>query len=63
VNLPAAVASASYNAANQLSNWAGSAFSYDLNGSLTGDGTNTYSWDALAFILSGRSPIEPLVCL
>jgi len=46
VDLPAAVTSGVYNAANQLTSWAGSTFSYDLNGNLTGDGTNTYSWDA-----------------
>jgi RHS repeat-associated protein len=40
------VASASYNAANQLTNWAGTEHSYDTNGNLTGDGSNTYSWDS-----------------
>lgn len=46
VDLPAAVSSGVYNAGNRLTSWAGSTFSYDLNGNLTGDGTNTYSWDA-----------------
>ena len=39
-DLPAAVASAVYNANNQLTSWAGTALTYDLNGNMTGDGTN-----------------------
>src|ERR1035437_4347207 len=35
VTLPTAMASATYNAGNQLTNWAGTAFTYDLNGNLT----------------------------
>jgi RHS repeat-associated protein len=46
VTLPAAVASATYNADNQLTNWAGTTYSYDLNGNMTSDGTSTYSWNA-----------------
>jgi RHS repeat-associated protein len=44
--LPQAVSSASYNAANQQTNWAGTTLSYDANGNLIGDGANTYTWDA-----------------
>src|SRR5262249_11565791 len=44
--LPAAVASASYDANNRLINWNGTPFSYDDNGNLTSDGTTTYTWDA-----------------
>ncbi len=45
--LPTAIASAAYNANNQLTQWGGNAgFTYDLNGNMTGDGTNTYGWDA-----------------
>lgn len=40
--LPAA---ATYNAANQMLSFASKTLSYDLNGNLTSDGTNTYSWD------------------
>lgn len=40
------MASATYNADNQLTNWAGTTFSYDLNGNLTSDGTSTYTWNA-----------------
>ena len=45
VNLPPALTSATYDAANKLTNWAGTAQTYDLNGNLTGDGTRTYTWD------------------
>lgn len=45
-NLPAAVASAVYNANNQLTNWGGTVLSYDNNGNLTSNTANTYSWDA-----------------
>jgi RHS repeat-associated protein len=44
--LPAAVASASYNAANEQTAFAGATLTYDQNGNLTNDGTNTYVWDA-----------------
>lgn len=44
--LPAAVTSATYNAANQLTQWGAAALSYDLNGNLTADGSKTYTWDA-----------------
>ena len=45
--LPIAVGSASYDPSNRLTAWGtNSAFSYDANGNLQGDGTNTYVWDA-----------------
>jgi YD repeat-containing protein len=44
--LPAAVASASYDAANQQIQFGGATLTYDANGNLTNDGTNTYTWDA-----------------
>lgn len=44
--LPGAVTSASYDAANELTNWNGTAISYDLNGNMLSDGTNTFSWNA-----------------
>ena len=43
---PAAVASATYNAANHQLTFGAQALTYDLNGSLTSDGTNTYTWNA-----------------
>jgi RHS repeat-associated protein len=45
-NLPSAIASASYDAANQLSTWAGTSLSYDANGNMTSDGTKTFTWNA-----------------
>lgn len=51
-NLPAAVASAAHNANNQLTSWAGATLTYDLNGNLTGDGTNTYTWNARGQLLA-----------
>jgi RHS repeat-associated protein len=44
--MPAAVASATYNAANRLTAWGGTALAYDLNGNLTSDGSRTYTWDS-----------------
>ncbi len=44
-NLPAALASASYDANNRLTNWGSTSLSYDVDGNLTGDGTNTYTWN------------------
>jgi YD repeat-containing protein len=44
--LPAAVASATYDDANRQLSWGGQTLIYDDNGNLTGDGVNTYTWDA-----------------
>jgi RHS repeat-associated protein len=44
--LPAALASATYDDANQVATWAGTNFSYDSNGNLTSDGAKAYSWNA-----------------
>ncbi len=44
--LPAAVASATYDAANEQTVFAGATLTYDNNGNLTNDGVNTYQWDA-----------------
>jgi RHS repeat-associated protein len=44
--LPAALTSATYNAANQQTAFGGTTQTFDLNGNLTSDGTNTYTWDA-----------------
>ena len=43
--LPSAVASATYNAANEQTAFAGTTQTFDLNGNMTSDGTNTYTWD------------------
>ena len=45
-NLPAALSSATYDVANRLSTWGAQSFSYDAEGNLIYDGTNTYNWDA-----------------
>jgi len=45
VNLPGALSSATYNVANQIATWAGTTVTYDLDGNLQNDGTNTYTWD------------------
>ncbi|MFM0472616.1 DUF6531 domain-containing protein [Paraburkholderia strydomiana] len=45
ISLPQAVGDAQYNAANQLTRWAGKTFSFDLNGNVLSDGTNQYSWN------------------
>jgi RHS repeat-associated protein len=44
--LPAAVASATYNAANHQLTFGDATLTYDLNGNLTSDGTSVYTWDA-----------------
>jgi len=44
--LPTAVASATYDAANQQTQFGGVTHTFDANGNLTNDGTNTYVWDA-----------------
>ena len=45
-SLPQPVAAATYNANNQQLTFGGQTLTYDLNGNLTGDGTNTYTWTA-----------------
>lgn len=44
-NLPGAVTSAVYDAANELINWNGTTISYDANGNMLGDGHNTLTWN------------------
>ena len=51
-SLPSAVASATFNANNQITQFGTSSFSYDPNGNLTGDGTHTYTWDARNHLVS-----------
>ena len=43
--LPTALASATYDAANQIATWAGTSFTYDANGNLASDGTKTFTWN------------------
>ena len=51
-NLPATLASASYDANNRLTQWGAKTLSYDANGNLTGDGTNTYTWNTRNQLMS-----------
>ena len=44
--LPQPLSSASYNAANRLTQSGAATLTYDANGNLTNDGINTYTWDA-----------------
>jgi len=44
--VPNAVASATYDAANEQTSFAGATLIYDQNGNLKNDSTNTYTWDA-----------------
>jgi RHS repeat-associated protein len=56
-SLPGTVASATYDAANELTNWNGTPISYDLNGNMLSDGTNSFSWNARNQVatLNGRN--------
>ena len=56
--LPATVASATYNAANQQTAFGGATLTYDLNGNLTGDGTNTHTWNARDQLGSISGPVS-----
>ena len=44
--LPQAVTGNTFNAANEMTSFNGTPQTYDANGNLANDGTNTYSWDA-----------------
>jgi RHS repeat-associated protein len=44
--LPGVVTSATYDAANELTDWNGTPISYDLNGNMLSDGTNAFTWNA-----------------
>ncbi len=57
-NLPAALTSATYDNANQIATFGGTAFTYDANGNLTGDGTRTYTWNARNQLASLTGPIN-----
>lgn len=56
--LPTALANGSYDVANRIVSWGGISSSYDVNGNLTNDGTNQYTWNArgqLASVSGGTS--------
>lgn len=55
-SIPAVISGITYNASNEPTQWGGATLSYDANGNLIGDGTNTYTWNArnqLASVNSG----------
>jgi RHS repeat-associated protein len=58
VALPQAVSGNTFNAANQMTSFGSQSLSYDANGNLTADGTNTYTWNArnLLASMSGGTP-------
>ena len=56
-SLPSAVASATYNTNNQQLTFGAQNLTYDLNGNLTSDGTNTYTWDARNRIVAITGPV------
>ena len=45
-DLPAAISTATHNAANQLTKWGSATLSYDANGNLLSDGSLAHSWNA-----------------
>jgi RHS repeat-associated protein len=56
--LPSALSSATFDDGNEMTQRASTSLSYDANGNLTSDGTNTYTWNArnqLASISGGVS--------
>jgi RHS repeat-associated protein len=54
--LPQAVTSTNYNSGNQQTGFGGQTLSYDNNGNLTSDGTNTYTWNARNQLSSMSGP-------
>ncbi|MEO7730872.1 MAG: RHS repeat-associated core domain-containing protein [Kofleriaceae bacterium] len=61
LNAPAAdIVDATYDVSNRLTRWGGKVYSYDDDGSLIGDGTNTYQWserNRLVSITAGTSTL------
>ncbi len=57
-NLPAALGPATYDAANQIVQFGGVTFSYDVNGNLTSDGVRSYTWDARNELSALAGPVS-----
>jgi RHS repeat-associated protein len=55
--LPQALAAATYNANNQQLTFGGQTLTYDLNGNLTSDGTNAYTWTARNQLATISGPV------
>jgi hypothetical protein len=51
-NLPQTATGNMFNADNEMIAFNGTPLSYDANGNLTNDGTNTYAWDARNHLIS-----------
>ncbi len=56
--LPAALASATYDDANQIAAFGGTSFTYDDNGNLTSDGVRSYTWNARNELTSLTGPVN-----
>ena len=57
-SLPQAVTSATFNANNEQLTFGAQNLTYDLNGNLTSDGTNTYTWDARNRLSAITGPVS-----
>ena len=57
-NLPMALASATYDEANQITSFGGTSFTYDDNGNLTSDGVRSYTWNARNQLASLTGPVN-----
>lgn len=55
--LPQPLASATYNAANHQLTFGSQTLTYDFNGNLTGDGANTFTWDARNRLTAISGPV------
>ncbi len=53
---PPTLTSATYNAANQQTAFGSQTLTYDLNGNLVNDGTNSYTWNARSQLVSMTGP-------
>ncbi len=61
VNLPNAISTTAYDAGNELTQWGTATPTYDADGNMLSDGTNTYVWNArnqLASMDSGADSFE-----
>jgi RHS repeat-associated protein len=60
ISLPNAVSGNTFNADNGMTGFNGTTLSYDANGNLTNDGTNTYTWDARNYLtaISGGATVS-----
>ena len=55
-DLPQAVSSTNYNSGNHQTGFGSQTLTYDLNGNLTSDGTNTFTWNARDQLISISGP-------